>query len=71
MQAQKFFGGTNPKETGVKVRQVGTSSASGTPNGVSNNRGAADHKAYHPKTGKFYRPNIKGKVDNRKVGPQP
>lgn len=70
MKAQKMFGGTNPKETGRDStnRQVGHNSATPGVNAISNNRGAADTKAYKPKTGGFYRPNVRGKVDNRKVG---
>lgn len=70
-KAQSFFGGTRPKETGEKARPVGNSSSTkGGPDAMANNRGAADHKAYKPKKGKFYRPNLPGKQDNRnqKIG---
>jgi hypothetical protein len=70
MKPQKFFGGTTPHNTGKDKtqRQVGHFSATPGVNHISNNRGQADTKAYKPKTGKFTRPNIPGKVDNRKVG---
>lgn len=70
MKAQQFFGGTSPKSTGKDStnRQVGSKSATPGVNNISNNRGMANTNAYKPKTGAFYRPNIKGKVDNRKVG---
>lgn len=63
MKAQKFFGGTQPKKTGVPTRQVGNFSAGG------DNRGMADTKAYKPKSSPAtHRPSLRGKVDNRKVG---
>lgn len=67
-KGQSVFLGKTPKATGVPVRQVGNFSATPGVNNIVNTRGQANRKAYQPKSHPVSRPNLKGKVDNRKVG---
>jgi len=65
-KAQQFFGGTsrnNPSANDPTLNQVGHKTA-----GSFQTRGQADTKAYKPTSRPAYRPSIKGKLDNRKVG---
>lgn len=71
MNAKQFFGIGPIKETGKDStnRQVGDSSATSGVNSITNNRGGAGTGTQaNLSTRPLYRPNIPGKVDNRKVG---
>lgn len=68
MKAQSFFGGTRPKETGVKVRQVGSSSATSGVNNITNNRGQAQNNSKGRRNYAVPHGTIQRKTKVRQVG---